>query len=124
MQQFLQRLFQPTSLLYISLDYYVITSIRHYVQPVFTGQFQTKKFNPVPWVPIQFIFVFKMLRFNRSFTLQSTCKLSYANKISVCWRAQVQIPCVYKELGAGIVFLGGGGGVFQLRYKGKFPQKF
>jgi hypothetical protein len=28
----------------------------------------------------------------------------------VCWRAQVQIPCVYKELCAGIVFLGGGGG--------------
>ncbi len=37
-------------------------------------------------------------------------------------RAQVQVPCVSKELYAGIVFLGGG--VILQRQKGNFPQHF
>ena len=45
----------------------------------------SRKLNPVPWLPIQFIFVFKRRRFNRSFTTQYTCKLSFANKYKYGW---------------------------------------
>jgi hypothetical protein len=70
--KFLQHLFQATSLLYISLDYYVITLLRYYVQTCFYGTIPNLKLQSGTVGPIQF-FVFKILRFNRSFTVQYNC---------------------------------------------------
>ena len=70
--KFLQHLFQASSLLYISSDYYVIKLLRYYVQTCFNGTIPNLKLQSGT-VGTDPIFVFEILRFNRSFTVQYNC---------------------------------------------------